>query len=124
MSYVKINGQDYKVPEVTFDTICKLEECGISLIELSENKRPKIALLSRAFVAWIMDIEPEKASVVIGEHIKNGGNIVEILDAVYAAIADAGFFGQGGQEAEAPQPRPNRSQRRHRKKNTHPSQTS
>lgn len=118
MSYVKINGKDYKVPEVTFDTICKLEECGISLIELSENKRPKIALLSRAFVAWIMDIEPEQASAVINDHIKNGGNIVEILDAVYAAIADAGFFGQGEPEETAPAPQPNRSQRRHRKKNT------
>ena len=118
MSYVKINGKDYKVPEVTFDTICKLEECGISLIELSENKRPKIALLSRAFVAWIMDIEPEQASAVINDHIKSGGNIVEILDAVYSAIADAGFFGQGEPEETAPAPHPNRSQRRHRKKNT------
>ena len=122
MSYVKINGKDYKVPEVTFDTICKLEECGISLIELSENKRPKIALLSRAFVAWIMDIEPEQASAVINGHIKNGGNIVEILDAVYSAIADAGFFGQGEPEETAPAPQPNRSQRRHRKKNTAPLQ--
>lgn len=122
MSYVKINGKDYKVPEVTFDTICKLEECGISLIELSENKRPKIALLSRAFVAWIMDIEPEQASAVINDHIKSGGNIVEILDAVYSAIADAGFFGQGEPEETAPAPQPNRSQRRHRKKNTVPLQ--
>lgn len=124
MSYVTINGQDYEIPEVTFDTICKLEEGGISLMDLSDNKRPKFALLSRAFVAWILDVDTDQASAVLQEHIKNGGNVVDILNAVYRKIAEAGFFGQSGDKEtdkveEVPQNREQRRQAdRNRKRNT------
>ena len=119
MSYVTINGRDYQIPKVTFDTICKLEESGISMLELASEKKPKIALLSRAFVAWILDVEPEQASEAIQEHIRNGGNIIDILDKVYEAIAEAGFFGQNAGQEQAGQVAqiPNREQRRRNRKN-------
>ena len=89
--YVTINGKDYQIPEVTFDTICQLEENGISLMNMSSNDR-KIATMIRALVAWVMNTDKETASAELTEHIRNGGSIIDVTNAVTEAIGDAGFF--------------------------------
>ena len=89
-NYVTINGREYRIPEMDFETVCQLEENGISLLSMNE-KNPKIATMIRAFVAWIMDVTPQRASAEIQEHIQNGGNIMDLLTAITTALETSGF---------------------------------
>lgn len=98
MSKVIINGQEYKVPELTFNEVCRLEERGIYLLNMDPKDR-KIASMLRGFVAWITDTSPEEASEILQEHIMNGGRIDDIATAVSEAFEESGFFGQGGRKA-------------------------
>lgn len=93
MHEVTINGKNYRVPEVDFDAVCELEERGVDLLS-ADSKHPKLATTLRGIVAWIMGVNEREASTQIMEHIRNGGNIVEILNGVTAAMQDSGFFGQ------------------------------
>ena len=129
MSKAIIAGKEYEIPEITFEEICRLEENGIYLLNMDPKQR-NVATILRGLVAWIMDVEPEQASEVIQEHIQNGGNIIDILDKVYEAIADAGFFGQNagqeqsGQVTQIPNREQRRRNKRNRRRNTDPSQRS
>ena len=115
MAYVTINGNRYDIPEVTFDTICQLEENGVYLLNM-DKKNPKLATMIRGLVAWIMGVEPEEASKEIQEHIQNGGDIGEILRRVTEAVASSGFFGKQKEAVrEFPQ---NREQRRNNTRHT------
>lgn len=90
MSSVNINGKTYEVPKLDFDTVCQLEENGISLLAMNEAN-PKIATMLRAFVAWIIGSTPRQASMEIQEHLENGGNIADLLNAITTALNDSGF---------------------------------
>ena len=90
MSSVNINGKTYEVPKLDFDTVCQLEENGISLLAMNEAN-PKIATMLRAFVAWIIGSTPRQASMEIQEHLENGGNIAGLLNAITTALNDSGF---------------------------------
>lgn len=109
-NYVTINGKDYKVPEVDFDAICQLEENGVYLLNMDPNER-KIGTMIRAIVAWVMGVDNATASAELSEHIRNGGNIMEIANAVTEAIGDAGFFSRKPR-GEVQEFQPNREQRR------------
>ena len=90
MSSVNINGKTYEVPKLDFDTVCQLEENGISLLAMNEAN-PKIATMLRAFVAWIIGSTPRQASMEIQEHLENEGNIADLLNAITTALNDSGF---------------------------------
>ena len=130
MNSVTINGRQYEIPELTFDAICQLEESGVYLLNM-DRKNPKIATMIRGLVAWICGVEPEAASILIQNHIENGGNIMDILTGTTKALNESGFFKRNGKQKveDFPQNRQqrrhnNRQQRRHnnRKKNTDRSQ--
>lgn len=93
MNKVTINGREYTIPEVDFDAVCELEEKGVDLLA-ADAKHPKLAITLRGIVAWIMGVPEKVASREIMDHIQNGGNIIEILNAVTEAMQDSGFFGQ------------------------------
>lgn len=93
MNKVTINGREYTIPEVDFDAVCELEEKGVDLLA-ADAKHPKLAITLRGIVAWIMGAPEKVASREIMDHIQNGGNIIEILNAVTEAMQDSGFFGQ------------------------------
>lgn len=93
MNKVTINGREYTIPEVDFDAVCELEEKGVDLLA-ADAKHPKLAITLRGIVAWIMGVPEKVASREIMGHIQNGGNIIEILNAVTEAMQDSGFFGQ------------------------------
>ena len=89
-----------------------------------ERHRELVPEINPAAVIAMLSIKD--ASEEIQEHIKNGGNIMEILDAVMEAMNDSGFFnGQNNKAARIPQDhkRPKNRQRNNRGKNTHPSQS-
>ena len=111
MSSVTINGKEYTMPKMTFDAICELEERGVYLMSMDKNDR-RFATMIRGITAWIMDTDNASASAELQEHISNGGNIADIVNAVTKAIEDSGFFAQG--EGQKPI---NREQRRKNQRN-------
>lgn len=90
MSSVTINNKTYEVPKLDFDTVCQLEENGISLLAMNA-RNPKVATMLRAFVAWIIGGSPQQASAEIQAHLEAGGNIIDLLTAITDALNDSGF---------------------------------
>lgn len=121
--FVTINEKEYEVPEVNFDTICQLEENGVYLMSMDKNDR-KIATMIRALVAWIIGEDAATASREISEHIRKGGNIIDITNTIIEAITDAGFFKQGGNVQKMPQDHQRRQKNRDGRNNTGHSQKS
>lgn len=97
MGNVVINGKSYKVPEMDFNAVCELEERGVNILNLGENV--KVASMVRGVAAWIMRTDLKTASAEIQGHIQNGGNIMDILDALNEAADESGFFKQGQEQA-------------------------
>lgn len=116
MRTVSINDKTYTIPDVTFDTICELEENGVYLLNFDKDNR-KIATMIRALTAWVMQVDVATASAEISEHIAKGYDLMDIMTAVTEAITDSGFFGQKPKKAQQNGPQ-NREQRRHPQKNT------
>lgn len=54
---MKINGTEYTMPELNFNTMCKLEDMGVSLTEMDQ----KVLTTVRGFLALAMDDDLEKA---------------------------------------------------------------
>lgn len=82
-----INGKEYVIPELSFNTICKLEEMGVSL---SEIKNKPMAFI-RGFLALTVGT-PEKAGQEIEQHLENGGDLKEITEEIVRAVNESGFF--------------------------------
>lgn len=85
---MKINNKIYKIPELNYNTICILEEMGISLTDMDK----RVFSTVRGFVALAMDGNFEKAGEEIEEHLNNGGSLDEILEEINKAVEESGFF--------------------------------
>lgn len=121
--YVTINDREYEVPEVDFDAICQLEEKGVYLLNFDRNER-KIGMMIRGLAAWVMDTDEQTASREISEHIRKGGNVMEIANVVVEAVTESGFFGRNQSQEKVQQIPQNREQRRaqnHSKNRNHTS---
>lgn len=82
-----INGKNYKLPEFSFETICELEDYGVSLTNLTDKPMKTV----RAFAALAIG-DAKVASKEIEEHIKNGGNLAEFVEEIQRSISESGFF--------------------------------
>lgn len=122
MAYVTINGNEYRIPEMDFDTVCQLEENGISLLGMDE-KNPKIATMLRAFVAWIMGVDTRRASMEINEHLKNGGNLVELITVITEALEESGFSRGNRRNASAVKEFPDHQKKNRNRNKNHQSNT-
>lgn len=85
---MKINNKIYKIPELNYNTICILEEMGISLTDMDK----RVFSTVRGFVALAMNGDYEKAGEEIEEHLKNGGSLDEVLEEINKAVEESGFF--------------------------------
>ena len=123
MNVVVINGREYEVPEMDFNTVVELEEKGVSLLSLNEQE-PKIATMLRAFTAWIMKTTPERAGKEIQEHLKHGGSLVDLIQALTKALDESGFSkGSAQKVTKLPQDHQKSQKNTRSKKTTSPSQT-
>ena len=82
-----LNGNHYEIPELTFNTVCRMEEMGISLTEI--EKKPMAAI--RGFLALAVG-DTEKAGNELEAHILNGGNLESITREINKAVSESGFF--------------------------------
>lgn len=85
---MKINGTEYKLPELNFNAMCRLEDMGISLYEMDK----RVLSTVRGFLALAMDDDMERAGVEIEKHLSGGGSIDVIMDDINKAVNESGFF--------------------------------
>lgn len=90
-----INGKELKL-EITFNTICQLEDMGVSLGE----DRKTMSML-RGFVAIGLGISPDEAGVEIEKFIEDGGDITELVKVMSDAMENSGFFQALAKKADA-----------------------
>lgn len=83
-----INGKKYKPVPFTFNTICAMEECGVSLEAMAE--RPMSGL--RAYFAICYDGSAEDAGKEIEAHIISGENLGEITLVMTEQMEKSDFF--------------------------------
>ena len=88
---MRINGKDYRIPELGFEQMCDLEDRGISLFDISNPGRKLLSIL-RSFVAIATGLDNESASELIEQHVYGGGNFDGWLDEINKAVEDSGFF--------------------------------
>ena len=82
-----INGKTYKMPELNFNTVCKLEDMGVSLT----TKDTKTMSTIRGFVALAVG-DVQTAGKELEAHIVSGGKLDDILTEINHSIEDSGFF--------------------------------
>ena len=82
-----LNGKNYKMRELTFNSICKLEDMGISLTSL--DKKPLATI--RAFIGLAVG-DLDKAGKELEAHIKNGGTLEDIMQDITDSVNNSGFF--------------------------------
>ena len=103
MAKMKLNGTEYRIPELDFDAMCELEERGVNLLDMSGvEEKGKMLTTIRGLVAWIMDVDVHTAGHEIGEHVKNGGGLEDIIYGINAAIEESGFMA-GKKQPKRPQ---------------------
>lgn len=83
-----INNKEYKLPELNFNTICMLEDMGLSLTEMDK----KVLSTVRGFLALAMDGDEEKAGREMEMHLANGGDLNEMMEEINRAVQTSGFF--------------------------------
>lgn len=93
---MKLNGNEYTIPEINFKTMCALEDYGVDISSLLD--KPLRTILAFATLA-IGD--EDKAAHEIETHIANGGNFEDMGQEIRAAIENSGFF-----KSAAPQTTP------------------
>ena len=83
-----IHGKLYQAREITFNTICELEDAGVSLTEIEQKPISTV----RSYFAICLGGNKEVAGQEIERHIINGGNLDEIMTAFREELADSDFF--------------------------------
>lgn len=83
-----INGKLYQAREITFNTICDLEDAGVSLTEIEQKPISTV----RSYFAICLGGNKEVAGQEIERHIINGGSLDEIMTAFREELADSDFF--------------------------------
>lgn len=85
---MKINGTEYTMPELNFNTMCKLEDMGVSLTEMDQ----KVLTTVRGFLALAMGDDMEKAGMEIEQHLASGGSLDPLMESINKAVNESGFF--------------------------------
>lgn len=83
-----INGKEYKIPELNFNTMCTLEDMGVVLTDMEK----KILTTVRGFIGIAMGGDLEKAGSELEEHLASGESIEPIVAEINKAVNESGFF--------------------------------
>ena len=88
---VEINEKEYQVPEVNFNAVCDLSECGVDIFNTKTlTKKPIVA--ARAIVSWIIGEDIEVAGTEVQNHILKGYDLAPIFKAFNEAVTESGFI--------------------------------
>ncbi|MEE1057561.1 MAG: hypothetical protein UH239_09995 [Acutalibacteraceae bacterium] len=84
---MKINGKNYNLGEITFKTICDLENMGISVSNMMD--KPMNTILAFATLATG---DKQIAERELNEHFINGGDLNSIVQSFQEAMTESGFM--------------------------------
>lgn len=85
---MKINGKFYKDAELDFNTVCEMENMGVSIQSIDDN----VMSAARAYAAICMHKPLRIAGAEIEAHIVNGGTFADILEPFNKKAEESGFF--------------------------------
>lgn len=84
----EINGITYTAKEIDFNFLCDLEDEGISMTDVERKPMSSI----RAYFTSCFGGDRVLAGKELEQHIINGGNLEELMEAFGDAIQSSGFF--------------------------------
>ena len=94
-----INGKFYREAELDFNTVCEMENMGVSIQNIDDN----IMSAARAYAAICMHKPLRVAGAEIEAHIVNGGSLADILEPFNKKAEESGFFQALRKKAEEDQ---------------------
>lgn len=83
-----INGKEYKSRPFDFNTVCDMEEMGVSMFEMTKKQFSVI----RAYFALCAGKGNDFAGKEIEAHFISGGNMNEISEALSEEMEKSDFF--------------------------------
>lgn len=85
-----LNGKTYKINKIDFNTICELDDYGISIADAQEHG----ASFLRAMIAITANISLKKAGEEISREIENNGieNFQKISEVIIEAFEESDFL--------------------------------
>lgn len=86
--FFTINGKRYPAKPFDYNTVCDLEDNGVSLTDIS--KKPMS--LARTYLAICMNGDKIKAGAEIQAHVIAGGDFTELYNVIGEEMNDSGFF--------------------------------
>lgn len=98
--FFTINEKRYQAKPFDFNTVCDLEDNGVSLAEMT--KKPMS--MARAYFALCLNGDKEKAGNEIQEHVKHGGDFNELYTVMGEEMNDSDFFRALNQKEEEETP--------------------
>ena len=97
MNVITVNGKEYKTAGINFNTVCELENRGITLADMS--KKPNAFI--RVYFAISANCLNEQAGEELEQHVINGGDFENIYTVIANEVQDSGFFRALTKKAEA-----------------------
>ena len=94
-----INNKTYVIAEVGYDLLDHLNMNDLSIEDLN-NKNRRISMVT-VFVSYVMHCSRDAANREITQHIINGGNLGELVEAMMKALENSRFFTAMMRTAEA-----------------------
>lgn len=98
--FFTINDKRYTAKPFDFNTICDLEDNGVSLAEMTKKPMSMV----RAYFALCFNGDKEKAGNEIEAHVKHGGNFNDIYTVMGEEMNDSDFFRALNQKEEQETP--------------------
>ena len=98
--FFTINDKRYQAKPFDFNTVCDLEDNGVSLAEMT--KKPMS--MARAYFALCFNGDKEKAGIEIQEHVKKGGNFNDLYTVMGEEMNESDFFRALNQKEEQEAP--------------------
>ena len=86
--FFTINGKRYTAKPFDFNTVCDLEDNGVSLSAMRE----KPMSMARAYFALCYNGSKEEAGNEIQAHVLAGGNFNDLYEAMGAEMNESDFF--------------------------------
>lgn len=86
--YFTINDKRYKAKAFDFNTVCDMEDFGVSLQEMS--KKPMS--MARAYFAICLGGDKQRAGEEIEKHVEHGGNFNDLYTVMGEEMNESDFF--------------------------------
>ena len=76
-----------------YNLVCELEGAGVNVMNLVNGALEQENVFSsvRAILAVLVNVQSVEAGKLLSQHLKNGGDLEDIMTAFTEAMTDAGF---------------------------------